>query len=199
MKSLAIYCGSSPGHDPKYSSLAYDVGRHLAENEITLVYGGGKNGMMGAVANGALEAGGRVIGVIPDFLQAFELGHDGCTELHVVSSMHIRKTRMAELSEGFIALPGGFGTLEEIFEIVTWSQLGHHAFPCGVLDFDGFYTPLLQCLDGMVTQGFMRQADRDRLISRTNLTDLLQAMKAWVPPVGTKWEDPMELNRKNHF
>ena len=162
----------------------------MAERGITLIYGGGRVGMMGAVADAALEGGGKVVGVIPYFLNTIELAHNGCTELHVVESMHERKALMAKLSEGFVALPGGFGTLDEIFEVVTWSQLARHSWPCALLDFDGYFTPLLECLNGMVTRGFLRQADRDRLISDTDFPTLLAHMNAWKPPVGTKWDQP---------
>lgn len=188
MKSLAIYCGSSPGFGNTYLNVAKAVGRELAERDITLVYGGGRVGMMGAVADAALEAGGKVIGVIPYFLNTIELAHNDCTELHVVQSMHERKAKMVELSQGFIALPGGFGTLDEIFEVLTWSQLARHDWPCALLDVEGYYTPLLTCLDGMVARGFMREADRKRLLAHTDFHELLEEMTVWQAPVGTKWD-----------
>ncbi len=190
MKSLAIYCGSSAGFDAGFAQLAKSAGRTMAERGITLVYGGGRVGLMGAVADGALEAGGRVIGVIPEFLNTVELAHHGCTELHVVRSMHERKALMVERSEGFVALPGGFGTLDEIFEALTWSQLARHPWPCALLNYADFYTPLLSCLDGMVTQGFMRTADRERLLAGPDFAQLLVAMEQWRPPAGTKWTEP---------
>ena len=189
MKALAVYCGSSAGRGDTFVKVARQVGRHLAENGITLVYGGGSVGMMGAVAKAALEAGGTVIGVIPHFLNTRELAHTGCTELIPVQSMHERKARMAELSEGFLALPGGFGTLDEIFEVVTWSQLALHPHPCGVLNVEDYFTPLLSCLDNMVTQQFLRPEDRGRLLSDTQLHSLLAKMDAWKPPSGIKWDD----------
>ena len=190
MKSLAIYCGSSAGFNPEFTNLARFVGRTMAERGIRLVYGGGRVGLMGAVADGALEAGGEVIGVIPEFLNTVELAHSGCTELHEVRSMHERKALMVELSEGFVALPGGYGTLDEIFEALTWSQLARHSWPCAVLNFQEFYTPLLACLDGMVTHGFMRMADRQRLLAGTDFVDLLETMSTWTQPAGTKWTEP---------
>lgn len=193
MKSLAVYCGSSAGYGAIYIQAARQVGTHLAEAGIRLVYGGGSVGLMGAVANAALDAGGEVIGVIPHFLNTRELAHTGCTELIPVSSMHERKAKMAELSEGFIALPGGFGTLDEIFEVVTWSQLALHPYPCGLLNVEGYFDSLLMFLDRMVTEKFARIEDRNRLLADSSLTNLLTTMDAWRPPSGVKWDDPCVL------
>lgn len=182
ISALAVYCGSSGGFDPACKELARETGRTLARRGITVVYGGGRVGMMGAVADGALEAGGRVIGVIPTFLDTRELKHPDVQEMHVVSSMHERKMLMTEFSDGFIGLPGGFGTLDEIFEAVTWSQLAIHAKPVGFLNHGGYYTGILECLDGMVDRGFLRADDRGRLLSADSLDALLEKFAAWQPP-----------------
>jgi uncharacterized protein (TIGR00730 family) len=190
MQSLAIYCGSSAGFHASYVELARQAGRTLAQRGITLVYGGGRVGLMGAVADGALAASGKVIGVIPEFLNTVELAHHGCTELHVVKTMHERKALMVALSQGFVALPGGYGTLDEIFETLTWSQLAQHPWPCALLNHLDFYSPLLSCLDGMVERGFMRTADRKRLLVGAEFPALLDAMASWQAPAGTKWTEP---------
>ncbi|MBP7951054.1 MAG: TIGR00730 family Rossman fold protein [Verrucomicrobiales bacterium] len=189
MNALAVYCGSSAGSGTTYVSLAREVGREMARRGITLVYGGGSVGLMGAVADAALAGGGKVIGVIPHFLNTRELAHSACTELIVVNSMHERKAVMASLCEGFVALPGGFGTLDEIFEALTWSQLGLHPWPCGLLDTDGYFAPLVQCLDGMVHRGFLRPEDRGRLLHAQAFSELLENMAAWRVPDGLKWQD----------
>src|SRR6185503_14872599 len=146
MSRLCVFCGSSPGHDPAYGAAAAQLGRVLAERGIGLVYGGGRVGLMGILADAALAAGGEVIGVIPQALLDREIGHRGLTQLRVVDSMHSRKALMGDLADGFIALPGGIGTLEELFEVWTWAQLGLHRKPCGLLDANGFYAPLVDFL-----------------------------------------------------
>ncbi|MDB6077178.1 MAG: hypothetical protein JWO82_925, partial [Akkermansiaceae bacterium] len=156
LTALCIYCGASPGLLPEYSRAAEAAGRILAERGITLVYGGASAGLMGTVADAALSAGGKVIGVMPGHLVEKEIAHPGLTELHAVGSMHERKMRMSELADGFVALPGGIGTFEEIFEAFTWTQLGLHAKPCGLLNVADFYTPLLAFLEHAVEQRFMR-------------------------------------------
>ncbi|MDB6070971.1 MAG: Rossman fold protein family [Verrucomicrobiales bacterium] len=181
-KSLAVYCGSSPGRDPFYRELARGVGVLLAQRGIRLVYGGGGVGMMGAVANGTLEAGGMVTGVIPDFLNTRELKHAGVEDMRVVRTMHERKQIMVTESDGFVALPGGFGTLDELFEALTWSQLAIHAKPVGVLNVEGFFDGMLATLDVMVARGFLRQEDRDRVVSAETPEKLLEAMSAWQAP-----------------
>jgi uncharacterized protein (TIGR00730 family) len=187
-QSLAIYCGSSAGKDPIYRDTAYALGGYLAEHGITLVYGGGSVGLMGAVADGALAKNGKVIGVIPRLLNRRELAHPGVSAMHVVESMHERKQLMADLSQGFVALPGGFGTLDELCEVLTWSQLGIHSHPVGLLDLAGYFTPFLHCLDGMVSRGFLRQADRDRLLTDVSFPELLEKMQHWKAPEKLKWE-----------
>jgi uncharacterized protein (TIGR00730 family) len=160
---------------------------------IGLVYGGGNVGLMGAVADAALAAGGEVIGVIPEDLMAREVGHHGLSELQVVGSMHERKLRMAELSDGFVALPGGIGTIEELVEVWTWSQLGIHAKPCGLLEVAGYYRPLLAFFDRAVEEGFLRAQHRSALHSDDEPERLLEAMAAWQPPRLGKWADPPRL------
>jgi uncharacterized protein (TIGR00730 family) len=160
MKRLCVFCGARPGNDARYCALAAELGRTLAERGIGLVYGGGRVGMMGALADAALAAGGEVIGVIPRALVARELGHRGVSELKVVESMHDRKALMSELSDAAAALPGGIGTLDELFEAWTWTQLGIHRKPCGLLDAQGFFAPLVAFLDAQVAAGFLPLADR---------------------------------------
>ena len=162
-RRICVYCGSSDAVDERFKSAARAVGTLLAQRGIGVVYGGGRVGLMGIVADAALAAGGEVIGVIPDKLQALELGHSGLTELYVVDSMHARKMMMAQLSDGFIALPGGFGTLEEIAEVTTWSQLNYHRKPVGLLNVDGYYDPLIAWIQGALTAGFIRPAHQSLL------------------------------------
>ncbi len=181
-RSLAVYCGSSPGNDPRYRELAVKTGRTLAARGIRVVYGGGGVGMMGGVADGALAAGGAVTGVIPVFLNTRELQHSGVQDMRVVKTMHERKQIMVTESEGFLILPGGFGTLDELFEALTWSQLDIHQCPVGILNMDGYYDGLLTTLDRMVQSGFMRQGDRDRCCAADDLEALLLLMEEWKPP-----------------
>lgn len=189
LKAVCIYCGSSLGLLPDYSLAARGVGRLLAEQGITLVYGGGNVGLMGAAADGALEAGGKVIGVIPQALAAKELAHFGVTELHRVGSMHERKTLMAELSDGFVALPGGIGTLEEIFEVFTWTQLGFQSKPCAFLNVAGYYDELLAFLAKAVEQRFLREEHLQSLLVDTDMKRLLARMAAWEQAASDKWID----------
>jgi uncharacterized protein (TIGR00730 family) len=184
---ICVYAGSNPGNDPAYRGAAEGLGRILAERGTGLVFGGGRTGLMGALADGCLAAGGEVIGVIPSFLVDREVGHSGATELRVVGSMHERKTLMAELSDGFVALPGGIGTLEEMFEMWTWSQLGQHRKPCGLLNVKGFYDALIAFLDGVVDEGFLRPEHRRTLLVGGGAVELLDAFAAYEPPGGGKW------------
>lgn len=186
-QSLAVYCGSSAGNDPRYARAAVETGQLLAARGIRLIYGGGGVGMMGAVADAALAWGGAVTGVIPVFLDTRELKHPGVSDMRVVQTMHERKMLMVDLAEGFIALPGGFGTLDELFEVLTWSQLDIHAKPIGVLNCDGYFDGVLACVDGMVTRGFLRPEDRSRLISANTIEALVDAMAAWQRPETTKF------------
>ncbi|ASG19483.1 TIGR00730 family Rossman fold protein [Nitrospirillum viridazoti] len=187
MKRLCVFCGSSPGFDPQYLEAARGLGRALAGASIGLVYGGASVGLMGAVADAVLEAGGQVIGVIPESLKKKEIAHAGLTDLRVVASMHERKALMAELSDGFIALPGGIGTFEELFEVWTWAQLGHHQKPCAIYNVAGFYDGLTAFLDGVVASGFMKQNHRDMLVTADTAAALLDKLRAYEPPAVTKW------------
>lgn len=189
MQSVCVYCGASPGADPAFVPAAATVGRLLAESGRTLVYGGGRVGLMGAVADGALAAGGRVVGVIPQTLVDKEVAHRGLTELRVVGSMHERKALMADLSDGFLGMPGGIGTLEEFFEAWTWGQLGLHAKPYGLLDVAGFFGPLLGFLDRLVEQRFVRPEHRAMLLVGSDPGTLLSEMAAHRPAYLPKWID----------
>ncbi|MGY3605080.1 MULTISPECIES: LOG family protein [unclassified Bradyrhizobium] len=186
LKSVCIFCGSSPGRDPIYLETAVATGQALAKAGITIVYGGGKVGLMGAVADAALAAGGRVVGVIPRALVEREIGHTGLSQLHIVETMHERKTMMAELSDGFIALPGGAGTLEELFEEWTWAQLGIHQKPCGLLNVKDYFAPLMAMVERMVAEGFTIRAYAEILIIETKVEALLRRFAAYQPPP-RKW------------
>ncbi|MBG8555698.1 LOG family protein [Hymenobacter guriensis] len=190
MKSIAVYCGANSGSNELFTQQALLMGRTLAERGQTLVYGGGRVGLMGAVADGALRHGGRVIGVIPDFLADKELAHLGLTELHVVKSMHERKLKMAELAEGFVAMPGGFGTLEELFEVLTWGQLGLHRKPVAVLNVAGYYDHLLRALDHMASEELLRRENRAQLLQDADPAALLDQMARWQPVDVEKWLTP---------
>jgi uncharacterized protein (TIGR00730 family) len=189
MKSVCVFCGSSPGSDPAYLAAARETGRALARRGLRLVYGGGSVGLMGAVADAALEAGGEVTGVIPRALQLRELAHSRLTTLHVVGSMHERKARMAALAEGFLALPGGMGTLEELAEILTWAQLGLHARPVGVLDVAGYFAPLVGFFDRATSEGFLRPEHRRLLLVGDDPGALLDRFAAWEAPPVERWID----------
>jgi uncharacterized protein (TIGR00730 family) len=189
LSSVCVFCGSNGGADPIYRETAADVGRSLAERGMRLVYGGGKVGMMGAVADGALGAGGDVVGVIPQQIFDLEIGHEGLADLRVVGSMHERKALMAELADAFVALPGGIGTFEELFEVFTWAQLGLHRKPLGLLDVAGYYGPLEAMLDHAVQQRFLRPETRAMLVRDDSLDGLLERFEAWVPPGLPKWID----------
>lgn len=186
MKSIAIFCGSSLGTDEIFAQTAEQTGRLIAERGQTLVYGGGRSGLMGIVADSALKAGGKVIGVIPQGLVDRELAHPDLTELHVVTSMHERKTLMADLSDGFIALPGGAGTIEEIFEQWTWAQLGIHLKPCAFLNVEGFYDSLLQFIQLTTDKEFTRSRFNDALIQSDSIEDILKQFESFTPPE-PKW------------
>lgn len=179
MKSICVFCGSRLGSKPIYRETAQSVGQLIAQQQLRLVYGGGNIGLMGVVADAVLEYGGEVVGVIPGHLQEKEVGHAGLTELHVVSTMHERKALMANLSDAFIALPGGFGTFEEFCEILTWAQLDLHRKPCGLLNVDGFYDPLLTLFDRAVDDGFLRPEYRSMVLTATDADELLMRMRAY--------------------
>lgn len=192
MQSVCVFCGSSPGLDPAYTEAARSLGRTLAKANIRLVFGGGHVGLMGVVSNAAIEAGGEAIGVIPKFLVERELAHTGLTDLRIVGSMHERKAMMSDLSEGFITLPGGTGTLEEFFEILTWAQLGEHEKPCGLLNVAGYYDPLLTVFDQMVSRGFLSGPNRDLVLVESEPERLLQRLESYQPPKTAKWIDRSE-------
>lgn len=189
MRTVCVFCGSSPGADPAYIRAAEEAGRLIGGSGRTLVYGGGCVGLMGAVADAAMAAGGRVIGVIPQALVDLEVAHHGVSELRVVASMHERKALMADLADGFVALPGGIGTLEEFFEAWTWSQLGLHVKPCGLLNAAGFYDPLLAFLERLVGERFVQPEHRAMVVVDQDPATLLQTMEAFCPPALTKWID----------
>lgn len=187
MKSIAVFCGSSTGNNPKFIETAKEVGKILAQQKITLVYGGAQIGIMGALANAVLEHNGQVIGVIPKFLTNKEIVHQELTELHEVKTMHERKLLMNEKSDAVMALPGGFGTLEELFEMVTWSQLGLHQKPIGILNIDGFYNHLLAFIDHTLSQELMTTANRKLIIDATDPSDLLHQMREYQPQDVPSW------------
>ncbi len=191
-KSICVFCGSSFGSRLVYRETAQDVGRILAERGIQLVYGGGCVGLMGAMADAALHHGGRVIGVIPESLVAKEVAHKGLPDLRVVESMHERKALMAELSDAFIALPGGFGTYEEFCEVLTWGQLGLHRKPFGLLNVAGFYDPLLALFDHAVAEEFIRPIHRDLVMVETDFEKLLERLANFQPPAIAKWIERSE-------
>ena len=187
LQSICVFCGASPGANPAYREAAVQLGRYLAEHGIRLVYGGGAVGLMGVVADAALAAGGEVVGIIPQSLERAEVGHSGLTRLEVVDGMHARKARMAELSDAFIALPGGLGTLEELFEVWTWGQLGYHAKPLGLLDVNGFYSRLGEFLDHLVSEQFVRAPHRAMLQQAETPAALVQQLSDWRPNATPKW------------
>ncbi len=179
---ICIFCGASLGHDPVYAALARAVGTGLAERGIGVVYGGGRVGLMGALAEGVLAAGGEIVGVIPRGMVDRELAHPGLTELRVVESLHERKAVMAELADAFVALPGGLGTLEELAEVLSWAQLGLHAKPIGLLEVNGYWRDLVGWIDGAVTSGFVAARHRDLLAVETDLPALFARFDAWTAP-----------------
>ena len=187
MPALCVFCGSAAGARPDYVAAARALGRAAATRGIEIVYGGARVGLMGAVADAALEAGGTVVGVIPRALVDREVAHDGLTHRHVVASMHERKATMARLSDAFVALPGGIGTLEELFEVWTWAHLGVHAKPCALLDVAGFWRPLLAALDHMVAEGFIREHVRAMLLEASDPDELFTRLATTTPSSGERW------------
>jgi uncharacterized protein (TIGR00730 family) len=192
LQSVCVFCGSSQGLDPAYTEAARSLSRTLAEANIRLVFGGGHVGLMGVVSNAALEAGGEVIGVIPRSLVERELAHAGLTDLRIVGSMHERKAMMSNLSEGFITLPGGTGTLEEFFEVLTWAQLGEHEKPCGLLNVAGYYDPLLAVFDHMIDKGFLSESNRALVLVESEPERLLWGLERYQPLKTAKWIDRSE-------
>lgn len=192
MRAVCVFCGSSPGKVPLYGATAIELGRELVARDLTLVYGGGNVGLMGILADAVLEAGGRAIGVIPRALLEREVGHRGLTELHVVRSMHERKALMAEKADAFLALPGGFGTFEELCEVITWAQLGIHAKPCGVLNVAGYYDPLLALFERAVDERFVRAEHRAIVRVAATPAAILDDLATARVPVLAKWIDRSE-------
>lgn len=190
MKSVCVFCGGNPGKNPAYLAAARNLGVTLAQSGLGLVYGGAQVGLMGAVADAALQHGGEVFGVIPEFIAAREIAHLGVTRLEVVSSMHERKARMAAHADAFVALPGGFGTLDELFEILTWSQLGLHRKPCAVLNVEGYFDGLLAFLDRAQDEQLLRPEYRAMLLVESDPVRLVERMRAHSPPVVQTWLKP---------
>ena len=189
MKSVCVYCGSNMGARPEYAAKATALGTRLAREGLALVYGGGNVGLMGIVADAALAAGGKVIGVIPEQLVGWEVAHTGLTELQVVANMHERKARMFDLSDAFVALPGGFGTLDEMFEMLTWRQLGLGDKPCAFLDTEGFYAPLVAMMDRMVDERFLHADQRRDLWHGEEIDALFAWLREYEPAHANKWLD----------
>lgn len=184
--SICIFCGSKPGNNPAYIDLAQRTGKALAARGLTLVYGGGSKGMMGAVADSLLDAGGRAVGIIPDFLIGKEVAHPRIADMRIVKSMLDRKTMMLSLADAFLTLPGGYGTLDELFEVVTWNQIGTISKPCGVLNINNFYTPTLQQIDLMVREGYIYEKNRSLILDDDNLDRLLdRLLDRMMPPIRT--------------
>jgi uncharacterized protein (TIGR00730 family) len=193
IRRICIFCASNTGNDPAFAQAARSLGRALAEKSIGLVYGGGNIGLMGILADAAMHMGGHVTGVIPQALVDKELAHQGITELRIVTSMHERKALMAELSDAFIALPGGYGTLEEFCEVLTWAQLGLHEKPFGLLNISGFYDFFLQFLDHIVASSLLRPQHRSLVLDAVEIEELLSKMHSWRPCPTGKWISPQEI------
>ena len=187
MKNLLLFCGSSKGNDPAIAEMANNLGKYLAENNFRLIYGGGNVGLMGIIANSVMQNGGEVIGIIPEFLMVREVGHVDVTEFHVVKSMHERKALMCDKADLILAIPGGFGTFDELFEMLTWLQLGLHSKPIGLLNFDGFFDLLLKQLDVMVEKGFLRPSNRELILVKDNYIEMMEALSQLKMEVDTKW------------
>ena len=194
MKAICVYCGSNAGSRPAYAERAAALGERIAREGLALVYGGGNVGLMGLAADAALAAGGEVIGVIPEQLVTWEVAHKGVSRLEVVANMHERKMRMFALADAFVALPGGFGTLDEMFEMLTWRQLGIGDKPCAFLDVDGFYAPLLQMIDRMVAERFLHPEQRADLWHGEDIDAMLEWMRGYSPAVASKWIDEKRRN-----
>jgi uncharacterized protein (TIGR00730 family) len=193
MKRVCVFCGSSMGSRPAYKLAAKAMGEALGRRGLSLVYGGGNVGLMGVVADAVLAAGGEAIGVIPDFLVTKEISHPGLSKLHVVGSMHDRKALMAELSDGFIAMPGGYGTLEEFCEVLTWSQLGLHQKPHGLLNIEGYYDPLLRLFDHALAEQFLKPVYRSLVLEASDPDSLLELLANYRPQDPDKWSDRVDF------
>lgn len=187
MKSILVYCGANPGNKPIYREKAVELGKKLAEQEIKLVYGGGSFGLMGIIADAVLKNGGYVVGIIPHFLDKLEVAHKTLNEIYKVDTMHQRKALMEEKCDGIITLPGGFGSMDELFEILSWAQLGLHSKPVGVLNVNGFYDNLIKQLDVMVDEGFLKMENRNLLLVSDDIDDLLEQMRNFKPSFHLNW------------
>ncbi len=192
MRSVCVFCGSSEGGNPAYVAAARRIAVVLVRRGLRLVYGGGRVGLMGALADAALAAGGEVIGVIPEALVSKELAHRGLSDLRIVGTMHERKALMADLSDGFVTMPGGFGTLEEFLEVLSWAQLSIHAKPCGLLDIENYYGPMIELFDRAVTEGFVVPDHRELVLTECDPDLLLDLMERYTPPITKKWIEPEE-------
>lgn len=195
---ICVFCGSNPGRDPLYVKAAHVLGESIARNGVELVYGGGNVGIMGETANAVLAAGGRAIGVIPKTLVDKELAHRSLTELHVVNTMHERKALMSELSDAFIALPGGIGTIEEFFEVLTWAQLGLQKKPCALLNVSGYYDHLIAFIDKMVCEGFLHESHRGLMVIGDDPAAIIEKIKSHNPVCTEKWLNEFNLNRNDY-
>ena len=193
MKTVCVFCASSDGARPSYGAAARRMGSALARRGLGLVYGGGRVGLMGVLADAALRAGGKVMGVIPDALLEKEVAHVGLSKLYVVGSMHERKKLMADLSDGFVTLPGGYGTLEEFLEVLSWAQLGIHEKPCGLLEVEGYWEPLSSLFDKAVAEGFVKPDHRSLVLTEEDPELLLEKMSRYTPPKTKRWIDPRDL------
>jgi len=193
MNQVCVFAGSSDGARPEYREAAQELGRALVDWQLGLVYGGARLGLMGVIADAVLAAGGRVTGIIPERLVEKEVAHQGLSELHIVTSMHERKARMAAMSDAFVALPGGLGTLEELFEVLTWAQLGLHGKPCGLLNVRGYFDGLLSHVDHSIAEGFIRPDNRQLLLVSTQSDALLKQFEEYVSPLTEKWVDPTAI------
>lgn len=193
MKRICVFCGSQPGLRPIYQTTAEQLGSLLAQQGIELVYGGGRVGLMGTVADATLAAGGKAIGIIPESLVAREVGHYGLTELHVVKTLHERKAMMADLSDAFIVLPGGYGTLEELSEVLSWAQLGLHQKPCAFLNLEGFYDPLITFFDHLVVEKFLLPSSRSLVLEEKDPITLLERLAAYQPVTVNRWIQASDL------
>ncbi|MGR3811028.1 LOG family protein [Jiulongibacter sp. NS-SX5] len=187
MKSLLVYCGANPGQNPIYKETAVKLGEEMVKRGMRLIYGGGSLGLMGTIANTVLENGGEVVGIIPSFLDKMEVGHPNLTEIHVVETMHERKALMEKLCDGIVTMPGGYGSMDELFEILSWSQLGLHTKPVGLLNVNGFYDLLIKQLDHMTKEGFLKQANRDILQVSGSINSLFKLMDDFEPQPAFKW------------
>ncbi|REC42424.1 TIGR00730 family Rossman fold protein [Chryseobacterium sp. 5_R23647] len=193
MKSITVFCGSSFGSKDIYKEQATLLGQTLAKQNIQLIYGGANVGLMGAVADGVLQEGGKAIGVLPHFLQSKEIAHQDLTELILVETMHERKTKMNDLCDGVIVLPGGYGTLEEFFEMITWAQLGLHKKPIAILNINGFYDDLIKLVQNMVDKGFLKQINQEMLLVSDSIDELLEKMRNYQAPTVGKWISKEEV------